>query len=44
VDIGENGETKSMINEVMGMVRAHNFESRIKPDSYAASKVADRHV
>lgn len=44
VDIGENGETKSMINEVMGMVRAHNFEARTKPDSYAASKVADRHV
>ncbi len=44
VDIGENGETKSMISEVMGMVRAHNFEARTKPDSYAASKVADRHV
>ncbi len=44
VDIGENGETKSMINEVMGIIRAHNFEARTKPDSYAASKVADRHV
>ncbi|MEE8131772.1 MAG: ribonuclease H-like YkuK family protein [Candidatus Paceibacterota bacterium] len=44
VDIGENGETKSMIQEVVGMVRANNFEARTKPDSYAASKVADRHV
>ncbi|MEK7147008.1 MAG: ribonuclease H-like YkuK family protein [Patescibacteria group bacterium] len=44
VDIGENGATKPMIQEVVGMIRAHNFEVRTKPDSYAASKVADRHV
>ena len=44
VDVGENGVTKSMIQEVVGMIRAHNFEARTKPDSYAASKVADRHV
>ena len=44
IDVGENGETKSMINEVVGMVRAYNFEARTKPNSYAASKVADRHV
>lgn len=44
VDIGENGETKTMITEIVGMIRAHNFEVRTKPDSYAASKVADRHV
>ena len=43
-DIGENGETKMMIQEVMGMIRAHNFEVRTKPGSYAASNVADRHV
>lgn len=44
VDIGENGATKVMLQEVVGMVRAHNFEAKTKPDSYAASKVADRHV
>ncbi|MBI2591396.1 MAG: ribonuclease H-like YkuK family protein [Candidatus Brennerbacteria bacterium] len=44
VDVGENGPTKTMIQEVVGMIRAHNFEVRTKPDSYAASKVADRHV
>ncbi|MBI2514960.1 hypothetical protein HYV91_02115 [Candidatus Wolfebacteria bacterium] len=44
VDVGENGETKSMMQEVLGMVRAYNFEARTKPDSYAATKVADRHV
>lgn len=44
VDIGENGATKVMIQELVGMIRANNFEARTKPDSYAASKVADRHV
>jgi len=43
-DIGENGATKSMIQEVVGMIRAYNFEARTKPGSYAASNVADRHV
>ncbi|MCX6702341.1 MAG: ribonuclease H-like YkuK family protein [Candidatus Wolfebacteria bacterium] len=44
VDVGEKGETKVMIQEVLGMVRAYNFEARVKPESYAASNVADRHV
>lgn len=44
VDIGENGPTKAMIQEVVGMIRANNFEAKTKPESYAASKVADRHV
>jgi len=43
-DVGEKGETKVMIQEVVGMIRAHNFEARTKPESYAASNVADRHV
>lgn len=44
VDIGEKGETKSLIQELVGFVRANNFEAKTKPESYAASKVADRHV
>jgi predicted RNase H-related nuclease YkuK (DUF458 family) len=44
VDVGENGQTRSMIQELVGMIRANNFEARTKPESYAASKVADRHV
>ena len=44
VDVGEKGETKTLIQELVGMVRANNFEAKTKPDSYAASKVADRHV
>ncbi len=43
-DVGENGNTSALIQEVVGMIRANNFEARTKPDSYAASKVADRHV
>lgn len=43
-DIGENGETKAMMQEVLGMIRAYNFEAKTKPGSYAASNVADRHV
>lgn len=43
-DIGERGETKVMLKEVVAMIRAHNFEAKTKPESYAASKVADRHV
>ncbi len=44
VDVGENGATKSVIQEVTAMVRANDFEVKTKPHSYAASKVADRHV
>lgn len=44
VDVGENGATKAMIQELVGMIRAHNFEAKTKPESYAASNVADRHV
>lgn len=44
VDVGENGETRSMIQELVGAIRANNFEAKTKPYSYAASKVADRHV
>lgn len=43
-DIGENGETRAMMQEVLGMIRAYNFEARTKPESYAATKVADRHT
>ncbi|OGK11776.1 hypothetical protein A2954_04955 [Candidatus Roizmanbacteria bacterium RIFCSPLOWO2_01_FULL_37_12] len=44
VDIGHNGETREMINEVVGMVRGSGYDVKIKPDSYGASKVADRYT
>ncbi len=44
VDIGTNGPTSAMIQEVIGIIRAYNFEVKTKPESYAASKVADRYT
>lgn len=43
VDIGANGATRTMLQELTGLIRANNFAVKTKPDSYAASKVADRH-
>jgi len=42
-DVGENGKTKDMIREVTGFIRGNGFEPKIKPESYAASVVADRY-
>ena len=44
LDIGHNGPTKALIQEMVGMITGSGFTARIKPDSYAANKVADRHV
>lgn len=44
VDIGKKGETRDLINEVVGMIRSSGYEVKIKPDSYGASKVADRYT
>lgn len=44
LDIGQNGPTKTMIQEIVGMVTGNGFIAKIKPESYAANKVADRHV
>jgi predicted RNase H-related nuclease YkuK (DUF458 family) len=44
VDIGENGRTKEMIDEVVGMIIGSGFAVRIKPEAYAASAVADKYT
>lgn len=44
VDVGMGGETKVMINEIVGMIRGSGFIVRTKPDSFGASNVADRHT
>jgi uncharacterized protein len=44
VDIGENGRTKSLIDEVVGMIIGNGLAVRIKPHAYAASSVADKHT
>ncbi|MFW6281555.1 MAG: ribonuclease H-like YkuK family protein [bacterium] len=42
VDVGEKGPTNAIIKEVVGMVVGSGYEALIKPDSYAASTVADK--
>lgn len=44
VDMGENGKTREMIAEVVSMIKSNGYEVKTKPDSFGASKVADRHT
>lgn len=44
VDIGPNGPTKELIDSVVGMIKGYNFIPVIKPYSFGASIVADRHT
>lgn len=44
VDIGENGKTRDMIKEVVGMIRGNGYEVKMKPVGYGAFVVADRHT
>lgn len=44
IDVGRHGETKELIREVVGMVTGSGFEAKIKPDSFAASSVADKYT
>lgn len=44
VDVGEHGDTRNMIKEVVGMVTGNGFVAKTKPEAYAASYVADKHT
>ena len=44
IDIGAKGKTKDMLQEIIGMVRGSGFQVKTKPESYGASKVADRYT
>jgi predicted RNase H-related nuclease YkuK (DUF458 family) len=44
IDIGTKGKTKTLINEMIGMVKGLSFVPKIKPDSYCASSFADRYT
>ncbi len=44
VDVGPNGETKKMLQEIVGMIKGSGFAVKTKPESYGASSVADRHT
>ena len=43
LDIGQNGPTKDLIKELEGWIKAVGYDYEIKPDSYAASFVADKY-
>ncbi len=43
LDVGTNGETREIIKDVVGMVTGSGYAAVTKPDSFGASKVADRH-
>ena len=44
IDVGRKGPTREMVKEVVGMVQGNGFEARIKPESFAASNVADKYA
>ena len=44
LDVGRQGETRKLIQEVVGWVTAVGYTAKIKPDAFAASSVADRYT
>lgn len=44
IDVGPLGPTREMIREVVGMVNGNGFTAKTKPESWAASSVADKHA
>lgn len=44
IDVGPLGPTRDMIREVVGMVNGNGFKAKTKPESWGASKVADKHT
>ena len=44
VDVGEHGDSRDMIKEVVGMVTGNGFVAKTKPEAYGASYVADKHT
>lgn len=44
LDVGLIGPTKTMVDQVVGMVKGYGFDPVIKPASFGAFSVADRHT
>jgi uncharacterized protein len=44
IDVGEHGDTRDMIKEVVGMVNGNGYVAKTKPEAYGASYVADKHT
>ncbi|MCS7164574.1 MAG: ribonuclease H-like YkuK family protein [Thermodesulfovibrio sp.] len=44
LDVGKNGATRNLVKEVIKMIIGSGYTAVTKPDSFGASKVADRHT
>jgi predicted RNase H-related nuclease YkuK (DUF458 family) len=44
IDVGEHGDTREMIKEVVGMVTGYGYVAKTKPEAYGASYVADKYT
>jgi len=44
IDVGMDGVSRDMVKWVTGMILGSGFVYKIKPESFAASKVADRYT
>lgn len=44
LDVGNDGATREVISEVVGMVEQFGFPAAIKPEAVVASRVAHRHT
>ncbi len=44
IDIGNNGPTRTLIKEIVGMIENMGFVVKVKPESFGASRVAHRHT
>ena len=42
VDVGNYGKTKDYIKTLVGMVHSYGYDCEFKPNSYAASSIADK--
>lgn len=41
LDLGTNGKSNSVIKEIINLIKGYGFEVKVKPESFAASKIAD---
>lgn len=44
VDVGNNGESRNVIQGVVGMIKGNGYNVMIKPDAFTASCIADKHT
>lgn len=44
VDVGEHGDTRDMIKEVVGIVTGNGYVAKTKPEAFGATYIADKHT